>query len=88
MPPQQEFQPEQLRRTCKDFNKTSYYNVSAPKKTDFGKCCMIYNKDRYQLMDKITTMTAHNQTIYSQMERAQVLDKAIRNNLEVLGYGE
>jgi type I restriction enzyme M protein len=39
-------------------------------------------------MDKITTMTAHNQMLYSQMERAQVLDKAIRNNLEVLGYGE
>lgn len=33
-------------------------------------------------------MTAHNQMLYSQMERAQVLDKAIRNNLEVLGYGE
>jgi hypothetical protein len=39
-------------------------------------------------MDKIMTMTAHNQMLYSQMERAQVLDKAICNNLEVLGYGE
>jgi hypothetical protein len=39
-------------------------------------------------MDKIMTMTAHNQMLYSQIERAQVLDKAICNNLEVLGYGE
>jgi hypothetical protein len=44
-------------------------------------------------MDKIMTMTAHNQMLYSQMQQAQVqqaqvLDKAIRKNLEVLGYGE
>jgi hypothetical protein len=34
-------------------------------------------------MDKIMTMTAHNQ-----MQQAEVLDKAICNNLEVLGYGK
>jgi hypothetical protein len=39
-------------------------------------------------MDKITTMTAHNQILYSQMEQAQVLEKVIRQNLEVLGYGK
>jgi hypothetical protein len=39
-------------------------------------------------MDKITTMTAHNQILYSQMEQAQVLDKAIHQNLKELGYGE
>jgi hypothetical protein len=39
-------------------------------------------------MDKITTMTAHNQMLYSQTERAQVLDKAICQNMEALGYGE
>jgi hypothetical protein len=39
-------------------------------------------------MDKIMTMTAHNQMLYSQMERAQVLEKVIRQNLEVLGYGK
>jgi len=30
----------------------------------------------------------HNQTLYSEMEQAETLDKAIRQNLEVLGYGE
>jgi len=29
-----------------------------------------------------------SQVLYSQMEQAEVLDKAIRQNLEVLGYGE
>jgi type I restriction enzyme M protein len=29
-----------------------------------------------------------SQTLYSQMEQAETLDKAIRQNLEVLGYGE
>ncbi|QBG34797.1 type I restriction-modification system subunit M [Litorilituus sediminis] len=29
-----------------------------------------------------------SQTLYSQMEEAETLDKAIRQNLEVLGYGE
>ena len=29
-----------------------------------------------------------SQTLYSQMEQAEALDKAIRQNLEVLGYGE
>jgi type I restriction enzyme M protein len=29
-----------------------------------------------------------SQTLYSQMEQAEELDKAIRQNLEVLGYGE
>ena len=28
-----------------------------------------------------------SQTLYSQMEQAEALDKAIRQNLEVLGYG-
>ncbi|MDB2384839.1 SAM-dependent methyltransferase, partial [Endozoicomonas sp.] len=29
-----------------------------------------------------------SQTLYAQMDEAQALDKAIRHNLEVLGYGE
>ncbi|HGW1429758.1 TPA: SAM-dependent DNA methyltransferase, partial [Klebsiella pneumoniae] len=28
------------------------------------------------------------QTLFAQMKQAQELDKAIRQNLEVLGYGE
>ncbi|MFT5294927.1 MAG: type I restriction enzyme M protein [Colwellia sp.] len=35
-----------------------------------------------------TKMNELSQTLYSQMQQAQVLDKAIRQNLEVLGYGE
>lgn len=33
-------------------------------------------------------MNELSQTLYSQMEQAEKLDKAIRQNLEVLGYGE
>jgi len=35
-----------------------------------------------------TKMTELSKTLYSQMEKAEELDNAIRNNLEVLGYGE
>ena len=35
-----------------------------------------------------TKMTELSQTLYSQMNQAGELDKAIRKNLEVLGYGE
>ncbi|MEL0630094.1 class I SAM-dependent DNA methyltransferase [Psychromonas aquatilis] len=35
-----------------------------------------------------TKMTELSQTLYSQMNQAQELDKAIRKNLEALGYGE
>jgi type I restriction enzyme M protein len=34
-----------------------------------------------------TKMTELSKTLYSHMERAELLDKAIRQNLEVLGYG-
>jgi len=39
-------------------------------------------------MHKITTITTHNQMPYSQMEQAEELNKAIRQDLEVLGYGK
>jgi len=32
-------------------------------------------------------MTELSKTLYDQIEHAEVLDKAISNNLEVLGYG-
>ena len=35
-----------------------------------------------------TKMSELSQTLYSQMNQAEVLDKAIRTNLEALGYGE
>jgi type I restriction enzyme M protein len=35
-----------------------------------------------------TKMTELSQTLYSQMNQAEELDKAIRKNLEALGYGE
>ena len=35
-----------------------------------------------------TKMTELSQTLYSQMNQAEALDKAIRKNLEALGYGE
>ena len=35
-----------------------------------------------------TKMTELSQTLYSQMDQAEELDKAIRKNLEALGYGE
>ena len=35
-----------------------------------------------------TKMSELSQTLYSQMNQAEELDKAIRNNLEALGYGE
>jgi type I restriction enzyme M protein len=35
-----------------------------------------------------TKMSELSKTLYSQMKQAEVLDKAIRQNLEVLGYGE
>ena len=35
-----------------------------------------------------TKMTELSQTLYSQMKQAEELDKAICNNLEVLGYGK
>ncbi|MEZ8237531.1 N-6 DNA methylase [Vibrio splendidus] len=35
-----------------------------------------------------TKMSELSQTLYSQMNQSQELDKAIRQNLEVLGYGE
>jgi type I restriction enzyme M protein len=34
-----------------------------------------------------TKMTELSQTLYSQMNQAEELDKAIRKNLEALGYG-
>lgn len=34
-----------------------------------------------------TKMSELSQTLYSQMNQAEVLDKAIRTNLEALGYG-
>jgi type I restriction enzyme M protein len=34
-----------------------------------------------------TKMTELSQTLYSQMDQAEALDKAIRKNLEALGYG-
>ncbi len=39
-------------------------------------------------MHKITTITRYHQMPHSQMQQAQVLDKAIRQNLEVLSYGK
>ena len=33
-------------------------------------------------------MTELSKTLYSQMSQAEELDKAIRKNLEALGYGE
>ncbi|MEF1339017.1 N-6 DNA methylase, partial [Vibrio rotiferianus] len=35
-----------------------------------------------------TKMRELSQTLYSQMNQAEELDKAIRSNLEALGYGE
>jgi type I restriction enzyme M protein len=35
-----------------------------------------------------TKMNELSQTLYSQMQQAQVLDKAIRQNLAMLGYKE
>jgi len=35
-----------------------------------------------------TKMTELSQTLYKQMDQAEALDKAIRQNLEALGYGE
>lgn len=35
-----------------------------------------------------TKMSELSQTLYSQMNQSQELDKAIRHNLEALGYGE
>ena len=35
-----------------------------------------------------TKMSELSQTLYSQMNQTEELDKAIRINLEVLGYGE
>ena len=35
-----------------------------------------------------TKMTELSQTLYNQMDQSDKLDKAIRTNLEALGYGE